>query len=392
MFDKFCDYMYYLLTSPFKRVKKSINQWYILFRVLGRRFDDALESLYNAEEQTMLATCEPEMLPVHAEDRKMARYPGEEDENFRARIANYPEVLRLGGSDPGVLLAVRTLGYATPELVKANEFKGRVYYQTDGTWNLDGSRLLEAGVLPDRWAEFYIVIKMSVDESHPIPTAILKKEVRKTKQVGAKDNYSFQYSLSIREPHDARSRADYRWKLFYWNYRMLDGTWNLDGGYLLDSDRSRYPVKIGFRYKGFMVFPYNVSKLNERFEIHIREPDEQIGQRAVFHIPLFYWDYRKTDGSWLTDGSCLLDSDRTLYKVRDGYRTSISHKEEIRQARMHRQHNLFYLDGSWLTDGSRVLDAWGQEIIIGYDLHYLDGTWLQDGDIILDGIENQEVM
>ena len=301
MFDKFCDYMYYLLTSPFKRVKKSINQWYILFRVLGRRFDDALESLYNAEEQTMLATCEPEMLPVHAEDRKMARYPGEEDENFRARIANYPEVLRLGGSDPGVLLAVRTLGYATPELVKANEFKGRVYYQTDGTWNLDG-------------------------------------------------------------------------------------------GYLLDSDRSRYPVKIGFRYKGFMVFPYNVSKLNERFEIHIREPDGQIGQRAVFHIPLFYWDYRKTDGSWLTDGSCLLDSDRTVYKVRDGYRTSISHKEEIRQARMHRQHNLFYLDGSWLTDGSRVLDAWEQEIIIGYDLHYLDGTWLQDGDIILDGIENQEVM
>ena len=59
---------------------------------------------------------------------------------------------------------------------------------------------------------------------------------------------------------------------------------------------------------------------------------------------------------------------------------------------MLRQHNLFYLDGSWLTDGSRVLDAWGQEIIIGYDLHYLDGTWLQDGDIILDGIENQEVM
>lgn len=392
MFDKFCDYMYYLLISPFKRVKKALNQWYILFRVLGKRFDDAMESLYKAREQTMLATCDPEMLPVHAEDRKMAQYPGEDDENFRARIANYPEVLRLGGSDPGVLLAVRTLGYSDPEMVKANVFKGRVYYQTDGTWNLDGSRSLEAGVLPDRWAEFYIVIKMSVDDSHPISTAILKKEVRKTKQVGAKDNYSFQYSLSIMQPHSTSSRADYHLKLFYWNYRMLDGRWLLDGSNLLDSDRSNYPVKIGFRYKGFSVFPYKVSKLNERFEIHIREPDEEIRKCEAFHIPLFYWNYRKTDGSWMTDGNCLLNSDRTIYKVKDAYRTSISHKEEIRQARMHRQHNLFYLDGSWVSDGSRILDAWEHETIIGYDLHYLDGTWLQDGNIILDGIENQEVM
>lgn len=392
MFDKFCDYMYYLLTSPFKKVRKAVNQWYILFRVLGRRFDDAMESLHNARDQTMLATCDPEMLPVHAEDRKMTQYPGEDDENFRARIANYPEVLRLGGSDPGVLLAVRMLGYATPELVKANDFEGRVYYETDGTWDLDGSRMLEAGELPDRWAEFYIVIKMSVDDSHPISTAILKQEVRKTKYVGAKDNYSFQYRLSIHEPHSTRSRADYRWKLFFWNYRRLDGSWLLDGSVMLDSDRSSYPVKIGFRYKGFAVFPHEASKTNERFAVHIREPDEQVRKKDAFSLPLSYWDYRRLDGSWLLDGSVALDSDRTKFKVRDTYRVSITHKEEIRQVRMHRQHNLFYLDGSWVLDGGRVLDAWEQETIIGYDLHYLDGSWVQDGTIILDGIENQEVM
>ena len=319
MFDKFCDYMYYLLTSPFKQIKKKLNQWYILFRVLGKRFDEAMDQLYDAREQTMLATCDPVMLPVHAEDRKMTQYPGEDAENFRARIANYPEVLRLGGSDPGVLLAVWTLGYESPEMIKANDFKGRVYFETDGSWNLDGSRVLEAGELPDRWAEFYIVIRMGVDDSHPISTAILKKEVRKTKYVGAKDNYSFQYSLSVHEPHSTGSRADFRWKLFFWNYR-------------------------------------------------------------------------KADGSWLTDGSIMLDSDRAVHRIKDVYRSSVTHVEEIRQARMHRQHNLFYLDGSWMTEGSRILDAWEQEIIIGYDLHYLDGTWLQDGSIILDGIENQEVM
>ena len=167
MFDKFCDYMYYLLTSPFKRVKKSINQWYILFRVLGRRFDDALESLYNAEDQTMLATCEPEMLSVHAEDRKMTRYPGEEDENFRARIANYPEVLRLGGSDAGIMIAVKALGFDSVKIVKAKDLKSN----------------------EERWAEFYVIINFDPDARLPIGYEVLRKEVRKAKQVTALDNY-----------------------------------------------------------------------------------------------------------------------------------------------------------------------------------------------------------
>ncbi len=257
MFDKFCDYMYYLLTSPFKRVKKSINQWYILFRVLGRRFDDALESLYNAEEQTMLATCEPEMLPVHAEDRKMARYPGEEDENFRARIANYPEVLRLGGSDLGVLLAVRTLGFKNPQIIKANEYTG-----------YDKNNPLS----DNRWAEFYIVIKMNINESLPVSISVLKKEVRKTKSVGAKDNYSLQYSLSIIEQNIIR-----------------------------------------ITYVKFIVL--------------------------------------------------VLNSRVTLKKVKDTFRVSFTHKENIKVT-WHNQYNLFFLDGSWKLDGSKILNAYeNQEVL-----------------------------
>ncbi len=185
MFDKFCDYMYYLLTSPFKRVKKSINQWYIFFRVLGRRFDDALESLYNAEEQTMLATCEPEMLPVHAEDRKMARYPGEEDENFRARIANYPEVLRLGGTDAGIIIAVKTLGFHDVNIAKAKHLKSE----------------------EERWAEFYVIINIGPDERLPIGYETLKKEVRKTKQVTALDNYLFLICAKTNNSNNVNGRC-----------------------------------------------------------------------------------------------------------------------------------------------------------------------------------------
>lgn len=47
-YDNFKDYMYYLLTSPFKRVKKSINNWYILCEVLGSWFDECMNDIYRA--------------------------------------------------------------------------------------------------------------------------------------------------------------------------------------------------------------------------------------------------------------------------------------------------------------------------------------------------------
>lgn len=174
MFEKFCDYMYYLLTSPFKKIRKSLNQWYILFGVLGRRFDDTMDSLYNAADQTLVATCDPIMLAVHAADRKMTRYSGENDENFRKRIANYSEVLKLGGSDEGVILAVKTLGFDSVTIIKAKILKN------------DDSR----------WAEFYVVINVDIDTKIPVDYDILKCEVRKVKYVTALDNYQFIFGLS----------------------------------------------------------------------------------------------------------------------------------------------------------------------------------------------------
>lgn len=214
IFDKFADYMYYLLTSPFKRVKKEHNQWYILMKVLGRRFDDAMESIYKALEQTAVSTCDPLMLQPHATDRGMMRYVGESAENFRARIANHPEILRLGGTDAGVLLAVRTLGYDNVQKKKATEMGE-----------------------PDRWAEFYIIIEMQMDEQHPIDFGILKKQVRKVKQVGAKDNYLFIYR-TLNMPFEQRVGilTDFRMRTYYSDGLRLDGRWQLDGSKRLESN------------------------------------------------------------------------------------------------------------------------------------------------------------
>ncbi len=295
------------------------------------------------------------------------------------------------GEHPGLILAVKALGYPDPEKIMANVLNGRVYYETDGTWLLDGSRDLEAGEIEDRWAEFYIVNNMSVDDVHPVSTSILKKEVRKVKEVGSKDNYLFRYSLAIQEQNWNTSRVDYWWRVFYWSYKMTDGTWNTDGQLLLGSELNRYPVTIGFRYKGFSQFAHDAGNVKSSYTAQIEETEEKVEASEEYSIPAFFYEYRPLNGFWNMDGTILLDSDLTDNSVRDSFRTSITHEEEIKEVRWHNQHNLFYLDGSWNTDGSKIVDAYEHTIIIGYDLHYLDGTWSLDGKHVMDGIENQEV-
>ena len=40
MLETFGEYMYYLLSTPFKQARKARNQWYIYFKVTGRLFDE----------------------------------------------------------------------------------------------------------------------------------------------------------------------------------------------------------------------------------------------------------------------------------------------------------------------------------------------------------------
>jgi hypothetical protein len=214
--------MYYLLTSPFKKIKKARNQWYILFKALGGYFDDAMESLHSAREQTMVATCDPAMLPVHAEERKMTRYQGETDDNFRTRIANYQEILRLGGTNAGIILAVQTLGFTDVSVVPAKIFTG------------DSSR----------WAEFYVVLNLDPGQPHPASTQTLKEQVRKTKQVGAKDNYMYQYYIMADHRAYVRLREDIHLYSYYYEYLKLDGSWCLDGTEVMDAQRNHYNLRI----------------------------------------------------------------------------------------------------------------------------------------------------
>lgn len=248
MIDNFMEYMWYLLITPQKKLKKALNKWYIFCKVFGRRFDEVKEDIQRARDEGMVATCSQEMLPLHAADRGLTRYPGEHPENFRSRIAMYEEVCRLGGLNEGILKAVRSLGYKNLRIECAAAFKHN----------------------PERWAEFYLIIIMKVDEEHPIGFDVLRKVVRQWKEVGGKDNYYIEYCCSCNSKmQSVFLSAKYRLPVNYFNnvkvygtgqtycfeihheYRtgavwhekhnlyFLDGAWMLDGTRLLDAYQNR---------------------------------------------------------------------------------------------------------------------------------------------------------
>ena len=433
MIENFIEYMWYLLTTPLKKLKKALNKWYILCRVFGKRFDEAKEDILRAREEGMVATCSHEMLPVHGADRRLTRYEGEHPENFRSRIAMYEEICKLGGTNEGVLLAVRTLGYTSPVLVRANDLTGFSHFTLDGSWLLDGSRTLESDTIENRWAEFYIVIVMDADEEHPISFDIMRKTVRKWKEVGAKDNYFFKYNLSIRQPHTGNFlEVLYKKHLFYYDYRKLDGMWKLDGSYMLDAEMTPVGTRIGYRYEslyelheaGLAVMAYNYA---------CRMVESAI-LKAAYSFRMYYFEYLKTDGSWTTDGSYVVDAQMSPREMRWSTTFHHQHEEKLLMKQRYRMQpceeaysirktleqyrmvidyfDYLKLNGLWKLTGSRLMDAQRTEYttkqaysfgvehtrefrVIWHEEHnliFLDGTWSLDGSKIIDAWQKTEVL
>lgn len=433
MMENFVEYMWYLLTTPFKRVKKSINKWYALCKVFGKRFDEAKEDILRARDEGMVATCCDEMLPVHGADRRLTRYEGEHPENFRSRIAMYEEICKLGGTNEGILLAVRTLGYTSPKLIRANELTGYVHFNLDGSWLLDGSRMLDSDTIENRWAEFYLVIVMDAGDEHPISFDILRKTVRIWKEVGAKDNYFMKYLLSINEIHNIElTRIAYRKFLYFFDYLKTDGKWQLDGSRLMDATWNNYPTWIGYRYEGGYELP--IRGLVDFLCRQKCQVIENVILKVLYQLYIDYFDYLKTDGSWQTDGEHHLDAQRSPRVMKWGATFRHNHHQEFILKQWYRmqpcsteqsvgmaleRYKLYIdyfdylkLNGLWKLTGSRQLGAgrmdyntkqeyrfgvsnigsyrvmWHEE----HNLFFLDGTWNLDGSKIIDAWQKTEVL
>ena len=167
MFDKFGDYMFYLLNAPLKKMKDKKNQLKIFFSVIGEIFDGMMQDILKFRRQKIISTAEPIMLEVIGRDRDMFRMQDETIEQYRHRLQMKAIIAELGGTNRGLLLAIEILGYP--------ECKVEPLYLTDRS----------------RWAEIYIDILVT----HEINYAAILYEVLKVKPARTLPYFRFRYPV-----------------------------------------------------------------------------------------------------------------------------------------------------------------------------------------------------
>ncbi|MBN4062737.1 MAG: hypothetical protein COA82_06585 [Alkaliphilus sp.] len=173
MFDKFCEYMYYLLHNPLKKVVNHKNQLQIFFRVLGGIAEKTKEDIFKAREESMAVSASMEMLNQHGADRSMQRLHDESEELFRNRLMLKKVIAGKAGTSEGMLIALKGIGHENAYIESL--------YKTD---------LL-------RWAEFIVFVDKG--ELNTLDNLLaLQKEIRRTKPASALPNYGYFYNSTLR--------------------------------------------------------------------------------------------------------------------------------------------------------------------------------------------------
>lgn len=167
MFDKFGDYMFFLLNAPLKKLKNGTNQLKIFFEVVGEIFDGMLQDILKFRRQKMISKAEPIILEVIGQDRDMFRLQGETIEQYRNRLQMKAIISELGGTNTGLLLAMESLGYPDCSV--------EPLYKTDRS----------------RWAEIYIDILVT----HDINYDAILYEVLKVKTARTLPYFRFCYPI-----------------------------------------------------------------------------------------------------------------------------------------------------------------------------------------------------
>lgn len=226
MFDKYADYMYSLLTAPLKKIKKSANQFYLFFKVIGALYDQTIQDIQRVRDESMVATASEVMLTEHGRDRNMPRLENEAVEDYRIRLAMKGILAEQAGTKASIELCLQSFK-ATGEVVP--------YYTID----------------PERWAEFLVRVYLDMDHSY-IPVESMREQVREVKPASAKDNYQLimrtegvthvGYLILIH-----MAIKGYSWR--NQNPLLLNGLWLLDGsmelnGYNDQDEMMDYHIKI----------------------------------------------------------------------------------------------------------------------------------------------------
>lgn len=122
----FLEYLWGLVHRPFRlAATAATNSFYKLLQVAGARADAVADDIYWIRLQFHLHDCSWWALGKHGAVLDFTRLDNEDWEAYRARLLRAYEIFRMGGTLPGMKLAIESLGFPTVRIVEHYKTIGR---------------------------------------------------------------------------------------------------------------------------------------------------------------------------------------------------------------------------------------------------------------------------
>ena len=241
----FADYLWFLLPRPLRHPSGlAASEIGRLVDVLGGLLDDARDAGFQVRRAWFPQTAAGAALDLHGAERELIRWPGESDDAYRARLVAAFELHQAGGTIPGMVLAMETLGHAGARVIEPREANIRL----DGACDLDGSWTLGSRL---SWALFEVAIQAPADGLSADELARILHTVRTWKPAHTRlaalvlelgdlledaypetpDAMAVAVALAPSDP-------------YAWAARLLDGTWSLGGSVPLDQRHDTLTVEV----------------------------------------------------------------------------------------------------------------------------------------------------
>ncbi len=113
---RLADYLWWLLPTFMKKKERRLALTGTLVNLLGESLDGARATLVEIIPQLLAATATAEYLDRLARLRTVFRGVGESDDSLRTRVLAALAIKRLGGTLPGMVQGLATLGYVVEVL------------------------------------------------------------------------------------------------------------------------------------------------------------------------------------------------------------------------------------------------------------------------------------
>ena len=208
----------------FKRtLKKEESDTWKLWNSIGPILDSAKNNVFSVRRAALIATAEGDELDKHGRDRRMSRYAGESDDDYRNRLMAAYDLYREGGTEPGMQKVLAQLEYPDAEVYPLYKEK----YQANPNPEYLG-----------KWSQFLIKIPITARAFMPNHLKALRLVIASSKPAESK-LYALLLSmvgmkqatnrLNLGRTLAIQARASYPDGLITMNgSRYMNGSWSMD--------------------------------------------------------------------------------------------------------------------------------------------------------------------